>query len=276
MSIYSFTYRVLETALHFINTAIVTVKTKEIRKELAEAEFIPFVQPIFTHEQKLTGCEVLLRIKKEGNFYSPHRYIEVIEQSEMINNIMISLLHTVGCEFSQYKDHLPEGFYFSFNITASQLRNETVIAEIINLCLSFQEKAGIILEIVERDHLVLDDDMLHILDSLMSDGVMFAIDDFGTGTSSLKYLEHVGFSFIKLDKTLTVVSKDELIYKNVIKAIVALSNSLNIKLIAEGVENNTQLHLLEREGIDAMQGFFLDKPMNIDDFKCKFIIFSDI
>lgn len=267
MFIYPAIYKLLNGAKRIITNATTTVKIRETEAELEHAQFAPFFQPIYSHDGKISGCEVLLRIETEGAFQSPYRHIAFLEKMELMNDILISLINDVTNHFSRHKDSIPDGFYFSFNITANQLLNHTVTDSIRSFATEFKGAARVVLEIVERERLVLNDEVLDIMDDMIAHGVMFAIDDFGTGTSSLKYLEHVGFSLIKLDKSLTIASKDELVYKNVIKAIVALSNSLNIKLIAEGVESNGQHNLLKNEGIDYMQGFYLDKPMGILDFK---------
>ncbi|WPU21966.1 EAL domain-containing protein [Cedecea neteri] len=247
------------------------MKNQKMMSFLKDAEFLPFIQPIFTHDNKLTGGEVLLRVNKDGHIHSPVSFIGALEKTDLMNSIVINLIQKVGKQFYCKKEQLPGDFYFSFNITASQLFEASVLNEVKKFCADFDGYATIVLEIVEREPLILDDEMLDVIEGLIAHGVRFAIDDFGSGTSSLKYLEHVGFSIIKLDKTLTVSNKDELVYKNVIKAMVALSHSLNIKLIAEGVETNCQQELLEQEGVDSMQGYHLAKPMGATDFINTFI-----
>lgn len=257
--------------LNYVNKHIKSILDKVDEKVMRDVyhsfEFLPYIQPIFNHKKKLSGCEILLRMKKDNHLYGPNKIIEHFEAHDLINEITIKLISDISSAFKDCAAKLPKDFYFSFNITGKQLQSKIVTDAVKMFSREFAHKATILLEIVEREHLNINEEVIDIVDDLMAEGVRFAIDDFGSGTSSLKYLEHVGFSVIKLDKSLTVSSHNELVYKNLIKAMVTLSNSLNIKLIAEGVENIRQMELLTDEGVCDMQGFYLAKPMDIQKFK---------
>lgn len=114
--------------------------------------------------------------------------------------------------------------------------------------------------------MVLDDFALETMQRLTDAGVRFAIDDFGSGSSCLKYIEHTGFSTIKIDKCLTVASNGSLIYSAVIDSIISLSEQLQIQVVAEGVENNEQLALLKDKGVHFFQGYLFSKPLSIREF----------
>lgn len=166
---------------------------------------------------------------------------------------------------------LPEGFYFSFNIFTSQLSSPKIISSILSFSDRLLGKATMVLEIAERDLLKLDDDIIDIMDELMNKSIRFAIDDFGSGTSSLKYIEHVGFSTIKIDRGLTLSTSNELVYQKVVDAIVALSSQVGLSVTAEGVENHTQLELLHKAGVNSMQGYYLARPVGMIDFNKKYL-----
>ncbi len=183
-----------------------------------------------------------------------------------MNYISRKMLRDVADFFVSHDNNLPDNFYFSFNIFAPQLNSKELVQDMILFCERFKGKAGLVLEIVERGTLQLDEETMDIMEELMSKGIRFAIDDFGAGTSSLKYIEHVGFSTIKIDRELTLSSGNTLIYQKVIDAIVALSTQLGLSVTAEGVENPVQLEQLHKAGVNSMQGYYLAKPMEMPKF----------
>ncbi|HHU0636862.1 TPA: EAL domain-containing protein [Enterobacter hormaechei subsp. xiangfangensis] len=246
----------------------IKIREGKIDDLVKKVDFYPFLQPIFnTDGNKIVGCEVLLRVKTSTGFTSPVSYIKYLENSRHMNKITEQLLSDVSDFFLEHIHHLPDGFYFSFNIFAPQLNSKSLVKEMISFCDKFKGKASLVLEIVERGTLKLNEDTMEIMDVLMNKGIRFAIDDFGAGTSSLKYIEHVGFSTIKIDRELTLSTGNTLIYQKVIDAIVALSAELGLSVTAEGVENPVQLELLHKAGVNCMQGYYLAKPMDMPKFK---------
>lgn len=248
------------------------IRKRHFNSLVEKVEFIPFLQPIFNgNGDTVIGCEVLLRVKTDEGCKSPVGYIQDLEKSEHINNITGQLMADVAQYFIDKDIKLPEGFYFSFNIFAPQLSSPKIISSILSFNEKLLGKATLVLEIVERGVLKLDEDTMEMMDELMSKGIRFAIDDFGTGTSSLKYIEHVGFSTIKIDRELTLSTGNELVYQKVVDAIVALSSQLGLSVTAEGVENHTQLELLHKSGVNSMQGYYLARPVGMLDFNKKYL-----
>lgn len=263
----SATYKALNYLSKKINSVKEKLKASFIDEFIEEACFYPFIQPIFDDNgESIKGCEVLLRVQNEHGFVSPAAYINDLEKSEQMNEITIHLLKKVESSFSKFKNNLPEGFYFSFNIYAPQLESEKLQKSILQFSESFKGNASLLLEVVERGILKFDETTIDIVDELMEKGVRFAIDDFGAGTSSLKYIEHMGFSTIKIDRALTISIGGELVYKKVIEAIVSLSEKLGLSVTAEGVESFAQKKLLHDAGVNAMQGYFLARPMHMTEF----------
>lgn len=188
----------------------------------------------------------------------------------MINDVTCSLLSDVKTFFNGYEGALPDDFYLSFNICARQLNSPDVIEAVTDFNKTFAGRIAVLLEIVERGTMHLDDFALDAMQQLTDAGVRFAIDDFGNGSSCFKYIEHSGFSTIKMDKCLTVVSNGTLIYSAVIDSIVTLSERLQIQLVAEGVENKEQLSLLKDKGVNVFQGYLFSRPVSMHEF-CKHI-----
>lgn len=248
------------------------LQSEMFRSFLEESVIIPYIQPIFSNDgDTIKGCEALLRIRSNGELLSPSSFICELEIHNMMDDVVCQLINGVLDFFKPYKNILPADFYFSFNIYASQLKSKPVVDVISFFNSCFRKHAGLVIEIIDRGVEKLDDDAIAIMDSLMAQGIQFAIDDFGTGATQLKIIEHIGFTTIKVDRELTIYSCGELVYKNVIEAIVMLSHKLGIKVIADGVESSEQIALLDRAGVDGMQGFFLSRPMPMEQFVCSYI-----
>lgn len=268
-------YKSTQSVIGKINklTSDISLKMKSnmVREFLQESEIIPHIQPVFgKNGETVIGCEALLRIRNNGELLTPSYFIRDLENYNMLDEVVCQIFRSVIVFFDNYKMKFPTGFYFAFNIYAGQLKSRAVVDEILSFN-NLYEDTGLVIEIVDRGVVQLDDEAIAIMDTLMEHGVQFAIDDFGTGATQLKIIEHIGFSTIKVDRELTIHSCGELVYKNVIGAIVMLSHKLGIKVIADGVESSEQIKLLKDAGVDGMQGFFLAKPMEMDQFVRSYI-----
>lgn len=247
----------------------------ELTSRLSTMDVHPFLQPIFcSRDEKIIGCEVLLRLRENKEYISPVGFIHEIEHTELMNKITCELLDKISNSLFPCSFLLPEGFYFSFNLSVFQVRDSFVINSIVNFSKLFSGKANLVIEIVERNFLEFDEGTIRNMDALMHSGIRFAIDDFCAGASSLKYIEYNGFSTIKIDRTLTVTFEGRLAYSRVIMAIVSLAKSSNLTVIAEGVEDEEQKNLLKQAGICALQGYYLENPMELSIFKQKYLNWS--
>ncbi|POT57184.1 hypothetical protein C3432_17670 [Citrobacter amalonaticus] len=257
--------RILRKTEQVICRLLRSVRKSILTSELAGAEFVPFIQPVY-QSGELVGCEVLMRVKKNGVLHSPESYLSVIESGEVCNDVTCELLEKVKAHFTPHVESLPKGFYFSFNICAQQLNSSRMVKAVKEFNIHFGKDIMVILEIVERGTLEFDDFALDAMQELVASGVGFSIDDYGSGGSCLKYIEHAGFSTIKIDKCLTMVCNHKLIYSSVIDAIMSFSEKLNLHIIAEGVETNEQFKLLEMKGIDTFQGYLFSRPVSMREF----------
>jgi EAL domain-containing protein (putative c-di-GMP-specific phosphodiesterase class I) len=101
-------------------------------------------------------------------------------------------------------------------------------------------------------------------------GVQLTIDNFGTGYSSLSYLKHFPIDRIKIDRSFVADIKQSNDDATIVEAIISMAHSLNLKVVAEGVENCEQLHFLVARNCDEVQGFHLAKPMSAEEFSNNF------
>lgn len=257
--------KMLMKAERFFIKARKLIRETILSAELTGAEFVPFIQPVYKGDE-IVGGEVLLRVLKDGIYQSPEKYLSAMESCEVINDVTCSLVSDVKTFFEGYAGALPDNFYLSFNICARQLNSPRVIESVTDFHKKFEGKISLVLEIVERGTVALNDFSLETMQHLTATGVEFAIDDFGSGSSCIKYVEHIGFSKIKLDKCLTLACEGSLVYPSIIEAIISLSHKLGIQVIAEGVETREQLNLLNAKGIKIYQGYILSRPMSLNEF----------
>lgn len=257
--------KMLMKAERFFIKARTVIRETILSAELTGAEFVPFIQPVCKGDE-IVGGEVLLRVLKDGIYQSPEKYLSAMESCEVMNDVTCSLMFDVKTFFEGYEGTLPDNFYLSFNICARQLNSSRVIEAVTDFKKVFAGRIAVTLEIVERGTMNLDDFALEAMQQLTESGVRFAIDDFGSGSSCLKYIEHAGFSTIKIDKCLTIASNGSLIYSAVIDSIVTLAERLQIHVIAEGIEDKEQLSLLKDKGVDIFQGYLFSKPISMREF----------
>lgn len=205
-----------------------------------------------------TGFEVLLRWNRPGHGpVPPMDFIPVAEECGAILGIGAWVLHKACAEAAAW----PKPHRIAVNISGRQLAQ----VELVDIVRSALVKSGLAperleLEVTETSLIADRVRALHILRQIRAMGVSVAIDDFGTGYSSLDTLRSFPFDKIKLDRSFMVeVDRNEQ-SKAIIRAILALGRSLSVTVLAEGVETQEQLQLLQDEGCNEAQGFLLGRP----------------
>ena len=128
------------------------------------------------------------------------------------------------------------------------------------------------LEITEDEAMEDINLIIKVLLELKSKGIKISIDDFGTGYSSLSWLSKLPIDTIKIDRSLIINLDNNSKNIAIIKAILAVADSLDIKVIAEGIETETEFLTLKELGCQSIQGYLVGKPMMASDFHKKFII----
>ena len=116
------------------------------------------------------------------------------------------------------------------------------------------------------------EEVISILHQLKAMGVKLSIDDFGTGYSSLNYLRKFPIDLLKIDKAFIRDVETNHEDRLIVKGIIALAKSLNLEVLAEGVETKEQQFIMEQEGCDYIQGFYIGEPMKSKQFERKFIL----
>ncbi|MCW8400317.1 EAL domain-containing protein [Legionella sp. PATHC038] len=129
------------------------------------------------------------------------------------------------------------------------------------------DTSSIELEITESVFIEYSDKLYKEINLLKEMDISLVIDDFGTGYSSLSYLKHLPVKKIKIDKAFINNCDNDYLDQTIIKAIATIAHKLNIKVVAEGVEYESQLHFLREQGIDGIQGFYYYHPLSVEECK---------
>ncbi|MBW9263796.1 MAG: hypothetical protein B6D70_04415 [gamma proteobacterium symbiont of Stewartia floridana] len=214
-------------------------------------------------DNKIVGCECLLRWKSRVlGEVSPIEFIPVAEKSGLINNLGKWVIEQA---ISKTKEllHINPDLKMAINISASQLRADDFLSSLKSMCGKYDVPASNIeLEVTESMLMEKADSTMKLLNSLARHGFNMAIDDFGTGYSSLAYLNWMPVSSIKIDREFIQDIHQNEKHRKVCVSMIRLARSLDIKTVAEGVEIDEQLRILQQEGCDIIQGFLYSKPLS--------------
>ncbi len=238
----------------------------DLRKALIENQFCLYYQPkIDLKTGYICGLEALIRWQhpKRG-LLSPTSFIQMAEESGLIVPIGEWVLHEVCRQIKNGELSINlENNPIAINLSMYQLREgDNLIDYIKTLLNNFDINPSVLeLEVTES---VLAKDIefsLQFFNTFKKMGIKITLDDFGTGYSSLKYFQYFSIDRIKIDKSFVDGLPLNLHNMAIVKAIIALSHSFGIKVIAEGVENEQQLECLIKENCDEIQGYYFSRPL---------------
>jgi diguanylate cyclase (GGDEF)-like protein/PAS domain S-box-containing protein len=216
---------------------------------------------------KITGLEALLRWQHpELGVVPPDQFIGIAENTGMILPIGEWILRTACSQARKWQDEGLGPVQVAVNVSAVQFRQEG-FCQLIRKVLHETVLAAHYLELELTESLLLAnaDVTLSVLQELKAMGLTLAIDDFGTGYSSFSYLRQFRVSKLKIDRSFirdVAVNPDD---AAITTAIISMAKSLNLKVIAEGVENEAQLSFLRAHQCDEIQGYYFCKPLPLDE-----------
>ena len=245
----------------------------DLRKALSEGRLSLHFQPQIELESgRLLGAEVLARwMHDDLGAISPCRFIPVAEESGLIGTLGAFVLNCACRQLRLWRDAGFELPGISVNLSVAQLERQNVAAEVESALLASGLTGGDLeLEITESVIMRHTDRAIDMLNRLRSLGVHLAIDDFGSGFSSLNYLKRLPIQTLKIDRSfinnIGLETNDEAI----VRAVLALSANLNLRVVAEGVETEQQAEFLQQAGCQDAQGFLYSQPLPAEAFAARF------
>jgi EAL domain-containing protein (putative c-di-GMP-specific phosphodiesterase class I) len=161
---------------------------------------------------------------------------------------------------------IPDDFKLALNISSLQFHQSNMMNKIKKYFSDLELNKHVEFELTETVMMQNAESNLEKLNSLAGQNITLSIDDFGTGYSSLSYLHRFPVDTVKIDRSfISNMENDNQV--NIVKAIIAMAHGMNIKVVAEGIENQWQYDFLKSEGCDIGQGYFLSKPLSVDHFQ---------
>jgi diguanylate cyclase (GGDEF)-like protein/PAS domain S-box-containing protein len=245
----------------------------DLRHALEQNEFVLYYQPQFSGDGKrLTGAEALLRWRHpRRGLVPPGDFIPVLEELGLVVDVGDWVIREACRQLKTWHQARLRVPKVSVNISARQfsdgqlgMRIATILREtgLPPACLELELTESILMREVSE--------AMQILDGLKNLGLSIAVDDFGTGYSSLNYLKQFPIDVLKIDRTFVDGLPSGEQDAQIARAIIAMAHSLNLAVIAEGVETHEQLDFLREHGCDEVQGYLFGRPMPAAQFEVQF------
>ena len=251
------------------------VMETNLREALKNDEFVVYYQPqIDVRSSKLIGVEALVRWQHPKlGLLEPSHFLPLAEETGLIVKLDRLVMKKAMKQIKEWYDEEFEPGVLALNLSIKQLEQEDFIDTLQRTLVQTECKPQYIeLEVLENKIMEHPENSIKILQQISNMGIELAIDDFGTGYSSLAYLKRLPINKLKIDrsfvKNLPYDSND----MGITKAIIALAKSLNLKLLAEGVEKQEQQEFLQKHGCHNIQGYLYSKPTCAEEFKERFLL----
>jgi diguanylate cyclase (GGDEF)-like protein/PAS domain S-box-containing protein len=224
-------------------------------------------QPIVTiGTNEVVGCEALVRWRHPvRGLIAPDTFIGIAEETGIIVAIDRWVLHEACAAAARVRTVVPQ-FRMSVNVSSRDLR-EPDLPDVVARALADHALPPSALSVEVTESVALDDSVLPVLTRLHAMGVGVAMDDFGIGYSSLSYLKRLPISVLKVDRSFVRDVVSDKYDEAIIASIVAIAHGLGFRVIAEGIEDESQLRRIAALGCDHAQGFFFGRPQTLAAFE---------
>lgn len=261
-------YRFYQPEMQAVADARLKMET-DLRLSLNSDELDLFYQPQVDEFGRILGAEALLRwVKKDGTVISPSDFIPVAEMTGLILPIGEWVMKKAFEQLSKWeKEGVAADFRLSINISPYQFHQETFV-ELTKKMLneSGVSAHNVTLEVTEGITIRDISATISKMEILTRLGFKISMDDFGTGYSSLAYLKKLPLSELKVDQSFVRDLHIDKSDAEIAATIIAMAKNLNLDVVAEGVEEESQLTFLSRHGCLVFQGYYFYKPMPAKDF----------
>jgi len=238
----------------------------DLRRALDRGEFVIYYQPIVTlDERRIVGFEALLRwLHPERGIVEPEGFLSVIEDTGMLASLSWWVLDQACRQIAEWNKLFVNGtrLSMSVNVSASMFQSDDAARRVKDIVDDSGLRPGdVALELTERDCMEHEEMTRNILAELRRFGIKIHMDDFGTGYSSLSYLQRCSYDTLKIDRSFIQNIGDEKQSTAIIQTIVGLGRMLNMNVVAEGVESESQMDALRSMNCPEAQGFWFSRPV---------------
>lgn len=259
-------YEIFDREMHVQNMNLLQLET-DLRRALERNEFEVNYQPIVSLETgKIVEFEALLRWRHpEHGLVSPNQFITVAEETGLIVPIGKWILEEACRQTAEWQNRFPEykTLPVSVNLSAKQLMHPNLTNQIKEvLFYSGLNPKCLQLEVTESTVMEHHETALKVLQELHQIGIHLSTDDFGTGYSSLSYLHRFPFDRLKIDRSFINKMDSETKSCAIVRTLLLLAQNLELEVVAEGIETESQLHQLQKLECGFGQGYLFSKPVN--------------
>lgn len=247
---------------------------ENIEKEIKENKFVIFLQGKFdTNTEKIAGAEALIRKKEKHKFILPNEFIVQYEKTGEIIKLDMYVLEEVCKLQSKWKENHYPILPISINESRQHLKNPNHIKELTDIIQKYHVNPKYIeLELTETT-VIEDINLAKQAEQRVHElGFQTSMDDFGTGYSAFNVLKDIEIDILKIDRLFFENLEENSRARIIVQSIVEMCKKLNIKTVAEGIENEAQVKFLKEIGCDLIQGYYFSKPLPIEEFEEKYII----
>ncbi len=241
---------------------------------IANREFCAYLQPKFSlSDNSLIGAEALVRwIEADGNIIAPNNFIPIFESNGFVVELDKFILESICQLLLRWQVKGLKPIPIAVNFSRLHLANDSFVADIKQIVDRHRLSHSLIeVELTETTILENEQVLKRVIDDLHAANFTISIDDFGAGYSSLGLLKAFKMDTIKLDRSFIIYDDENNRGELVIDGIVKLAHSLNMKIVAEGIEEREQAEFLKSIGCEAAQGYYFAKPMPIEEFEQRFL-----
>ena len=245
-------------------------KEKAMQQAVSNDEFFLAYQPKVNHKGEMLSLECLIRWDRPGvGIVQPDDFIPIAEQSALIYEIWIKALNMACHQAKQWHYNVT----ISINVSAKVFHNKRFVQDVENLINSMAIPARtLVFEVTESLALRQVDNIVDKMNKLGELGIRFSLDDFGAGYSSLRYLQKLPISEIKLDKHFIEQLNSSTVNDAIVDSVLILANKLELDLVAEGVETDRQFSYLREQGCKIFQGFYFSRPCSPGEISEKYLL----
>lgn len=243
--------------------------TSQLRDDVSQGKIPIYFQPQVNSQGKIIGAEALLRWQYHGYNVPPPITVALAQEDGIFDEMTTVILTLASDAAVQFLKNAESDFVVSANITARQLNNASFVSSVIGMVEQKNIQGNFCLEITEEDAIEQYSLIEENLGRLRKAGISTAIDDFSMGHTSLKYLQHNDFQFVKLDGSLVRKLHDNQRCQDIVRSIIKLGDDLHFSVVAEYVENDELQKLLESIGCHIFQGYLYSPAVPLE----KFLVF---
>jgi diguanylate cyclase (GGDEF)-like protein/PAS domain S-box-containing protein len=240
-----------------------------LRQAIENKWFVLHYQPQVDGNQRIDSAEVLLRLDHpQRGLMNPGEFIDLAESTNLILPIGWWVLNAACMQLAAWasQENMVH-FNLAVNISIKQFQQANFVSKIIDTVVRTGANPKLLtLELTETLFLEGKAEAMQKMQALKDYGFNFSLDDFGTGYSSLSYLKSLPFDTLKIDRTFIAEMPGNQVSNDIVRIIILMGQTLDLRVVAEGVESKEQLQYLKAMGCHHYQGFLFSHPMPLDDF----------